>query len=77
MPVTLGPNGQDPAGGWGLNVGKFIRHYRAWVIRGTANGFTAQRRNAKGQAAGRVLEAPTLDELAALIEAAERSAPPP
>jgi hypothetical protein len=58
-----------PEGGWGLNVGAFIAAYPGWAIGGTARGWTAQRRNARG-CYGPVLEAGTLAELDALIEEA-------
>lgn len=71
MPVTLGqPDGQHPPGSWGHNVGAFMKHYPGWVIQGNANGLTAQRRGPNRRPRGPVLEAPTLDQLAALIEAA-------
>lgn len=62
--------GSKPQGGWGQSIGAFLAHYRAdWVIRGRASGYTAQHRNEHGSPRGPVLEAPTLDHLAALIEA--------
>jgi hypothetical protein len=60
-------------GGWGLNVGGFIDAHPGWLIRGRASGYTAQRKDKDGRPRGLVLEARTLDELAALIEAAGQS----
>jgi hypothetical protein len=59
-----------PEGGWGLNVGGFMRAHPDWLIGGAAGpfGWTAQRRDG-GRAKGPKLVARTLDELAALIEA--------
>lgn len=57
-----------PEGGWGLNAGAFMAYYRDWVIRGTGTGWTAQHRGAGGRSRGPVLEARSLDNLAALIE---------
>ena len=63
------------AGGWGLNIGGFMDAHRDWLIKGRGGGFgwTAQRRDASGRPRGPVLDARTLDELAALIRAASQS----
>jgi hypothetical protein len=75
-PVTPAtPDGRNPAGGWGHNVGGFMRHYRDWVIQGSAAGFTARRRGPNGRPRGPVIQAPTLDDLAALIETARQRPP--
>jgi hypothetical protein len=75
-PVTPGPaGGRDRAAGWGLNVGGFLQHYRDWVIQGNAAGFTARRRGPNRRPHGPALRAPTLDELAALIETAQQPSP--
>ena len=60
----------EPAGGWGLNIGEFIKAYPDWLIRGGFDGFghTAQRKVA-GRPTGPVLSALSLDELAAKIRA--------
>jgi len=60
------------AGGWGLNIGGFMAHHRDWLIRGCAGwvGWSAQRRDGRGRPRGPMLDARTLDELDALIEAA-------
>jgi hypothetical protein len=57
-------------GDWGLNIGGFMAAHPDWVIQGRSTGYTAQHRNASGRPRGPVLEAPSLDELAAKIEAA-------
>jgi hypothetical protein len=71
--VTPGPS----ASGWGLNIGGFMDAHRDWLIRGRGGGFgwTAQRRDATGRPRGPVVDARTLDELAALIQAARLQSP--
>jgi hypothetical protein len=61
--MTPGP------GGWGHKVGAFIKAHPDHVIRGQADGYIAQRKT-DGRAKGPILKAQTLDELAALIQAA-------
>jgi hypothetical protein len=61
--------GQAPEGGWRLNVGGFIKAYPGYAIRADANGYIAQRKT-EGRPRGPLLQAPTLDELAAKIGAA-------
>lgn len=64
---------QDPAGGWGLNVGGFIACYRprGWLVLGHGSGFgwQAVHLNGTGRPEGKPLEALSLDDLAAQIEA--------
>jgi len=65
------PAGLATGDKWGVNIGGFVRHYDGWVIRaGPGNlGYSAQARNATGRPAGPRLDALTLDELAAKIDA--------
>jgi hypothetical protein len=58
-----------PEGGWGLNVGGFIKAHPGWRIGADATAYTAQAK-VDGRPRGPVLRAPSLDELAAKIEAA-------
>jgi hypothetical protein len=63
----------QPVGGWGLNIGGLIQHYRpmGWLIRGSTGpfGWTATLLDEAGRPKGRPLAALTLDELAAMIDA--------
>jgi hypothetical protein len=61
------------AASWGVNIGGFISHYRprGWLIRGGNGGFGfSARRYIDGRGRAPVLDALSLDELAAKIEAA-------
>ena len=55
---------------WGHSVGAFERRYPGWRIASDGSRYTAQRKTDRGPR-GPVLRARTLDELAALIDAAE------
>ena len=63
----------ESAGSWALNVGGFMACHQAWLISGGPAGFgwSAQRRDPTGRPRGPLLNAPTLDELNALIEGGE------
>ena len=56
-------------GGWGHNVGAFVKAHPDHVIRGEADGYAAQGKT-DGRAKGPILKAPTLDELGMLIQGA-------
>jgi len=58
----------DRAAGWDHNVAGFISAHPDYVIRGHADGYSAQRKT-NGRARGPLLKALSLDELAAKIEA--------
>jgi hypothetical protein len=59
-----------PEGGWRHNIGGFERHYSAWRIDSDGLTYGAQRRTERGPR-GPKLKAGSLDELAALIDAAD------
>jgi hypothetical protein len=63
----------EPSGGWGLGIGRFIDCHPDWLIRGAAGGFgwSAQRRGPGGRPGGPLLESLSLDELAAKIREAD------
>ena len=68
-----------PEGGWRHNVGGFERHYRplGWLTRGSTGprGYVAVKLDDDGRPVkgSPVLKADSLDELGAMIDAAEGS----
>ena len=60
---------------WGLNVGGFERAHPGWALWGEVSGYVAQRTARGGGLTGPQLRAGSLDELAVLITAAERTTP--
>lgn len=70
---TLMVDDAESAGSWALNVGGFMACHQDWLISGGPGGFgwSAQRRDATGRPRRPLVNAPTLDELDALIEGGE------
>jgi hypothetical protein len=64
------PGVEAPEGGWKLAIGRFIDCHPDWMITGSADGYTAQRRGPRGRVVGPVLSGTSLDELGAKIEEA-------
>jgi hypothetical protein len=61
-----------PEGGWRHNAGGFEKHYSGWRLDSDGLRYSAQRKTERGPR-GPKLKAGTLDELGALIDAAEGS----